>query len=61
MEKAGLDRSHEGNTSISPKLNAFLELEQMVEPVPELDCEKELREAREERNGERRVIKVVFA
>lgn len=50
-EKAGLDRSHESGPAVSPKLKAFWELEQMVRPVPELDYEKELAEARNEKYG----------
>lgn len=47
----GIDRPHESEAAISPKLNAFCELEQMVKPVPELDYEKELEEAREQKYG----------
>ena len=45
----GIDRPHESKTSVSPKLKAFLDLEQMVKPVPELDYEKELEEARDKK------------
>ncbi len=37
----------EDEATISPKLKAFLDLEKMVKPVPELDCKKELEEARD--------------
>lgn len=49
--KVGIDRSHESETNVSPKLKAFLDLEQMVKPVPELDYEKELEEARDKKYG----------
>lgn len=49
--RAGLDRPHESETAVSPKLKAFWELEQTVRPVPELDYEKELKEARNEKYG----------
>ena len=49
--KVGIDRPHESETSVSPKLKAFLDLEQMVKPVPELDYEKELEEARDKKYG----------
>lgn len=49
--KVGIDRPHESETNISPKLKAFLDLEQMVKPVPELDYEKELEEARDKKYG----------
>lgn len=49
--KVGIDRPHGGNTNISSKLKAFWDLEQMVKPVPELDYEKELEEARTEKYG----------
>ena len=49
--KVGIDRTHESETTVSPKLKAFLDLEQMVKPVPELDYEKELEEARDKKYG----------
>ena len=49
--KVGIDRPHESETNVSPKLKAFLDLEQMVKPVPELDYEKELEEARDKKYG----------
>lgn len=49
--KVGIDRPHESETNISPKLKAFLDLEQMVKPVPELDYEKELEEVRDKKYG----------
>lgn len=41
----------ENEATISPKLKVFLDLEKMVKPVPELDCKKELEEARDEKYG----------
>ena len=49
--KVGIDRPHESKASVSPKLKAFLDLEQMGKPVPELDYEKELEEARDKKYG----------
>lgn len=49
--KVGIDRLHESEATVSPKLKAFLDLEQMVKPVPELDYEKELEEARDKKYG----------
>ncbi len=49
--KVEFDRSLETDPSVSPKMKAFLELEEMVEPVPELDYEKELEDARNEKYG----------
>ena len=49
--KVGIDRPHESEATVSPKLKAFLDLEQMVKPVPELDYEKELEEARDKKYG----------
>ena len=38
--------------TVTPKMSAFLELEKMLVPVPqELDYDKELAEARDERYG----------
>ena len=51
MGKAGFNRPHESETSISPKMKAFMELESMVKPVPELNYRKELEEARDEKYG----------
>ncbi len=40
------------NQSVSPKMVAFLELEKMLVPIlPELDYDKELAEARNEKYG----------
>ena len=47
--EVGFDRPCESETSISPKMKAFMELESMVKPVPELDYKKELEEARNEK------------
>ncbi len=49
--KVGFDRSFETEPNVSPKMKAFLELEEMVKPVPELDYKKELEEARTEKYG----------
>ena len=49
--KVGIGRPHESEATVSPKLKAFLDLEQMVKPVPELDYEKELEEARDKKYG----------
>ena len=49
--KVGFDRPHESEASVSPKMKAFMELEGMVKPVPELDYKKELGEARDEKYG----------
>ena len=49
--KAGLDRPLENEGTVSPKLKAFWELEKMVKPVPELDYQKELEDARNEKYG----------
>ncbi len=49
--KVGFDRSLETEPNVSPKMKAFLELEEMVKPVPELDYKKELEEARAEKYG----------
>lgn len=41
-----------GEVNVSPKMKAFLELERMIVPVSqELDYDKELAEARDERYG----------
>lgn len=48
--KVGFDHPHESE-AVSPKLKAFFDLEQMVKPVPELDYEKELEEARDKKYG----------
>lgn len=50
IRKVGIDRPHESE-AVSPKLKAFLDLEQMVNPVPELDYEKESEEARTKKYG----------
>ena len=49
--KVGFDRPRESEASISPKMKAFMELESMVIPVPELDYKKELEAARDEKYG----------
>ena len=49
--KIGFDRPLENEASASPKMKAFMELESMVKPVPELDYRKELEEARDEKYG----------
>ena len=49
--EVGFDRPRESETNISPKMKAFMELESMVKPVPELDYKKELEEARNEKYG----------
>lgn len=49
--KVGFDRPRESEASVSPKMKAFMELESMVKPVPELDYKKELGEARDEKYG----------
>lgn len=42
----------ESNQPVTPKMAAFLELEKMLVPVsPELDYDKELAEARDEKYG----------
>lgn len=51
IEKVGIDHPEENKTTVSPKLKAFLEIEQMVKPVPELDYAKELEEARDKKYG----------
>ena len=51
IEKAGFDCALDSSVSLSPKLKAFGELEKMVRPVPELDYEQELAEARDEKYG----------
>lgn len=49
--KVGIDRPHESETTVSLKLKAFLDLEQMAKPVPELDYEKGLEDARDKKYG----------
>ena len=49
--KVGFDRPRENEASVSPKMKAFMELESMVKPVPELDYRKELEDARDEKYG----------
>ena len=49
--KIGFDRPLENAASASPKIKAFMELESMVKPVPELDYKKELEEARDKKYG----------
>ena len=49
--KGGVAPSLEGEESVSPKLRAFSDLEKMVRPLPELDYERELEEARDEKYG----------
>ena len=49
--KVGFDHFSESEISISPKMKAFMELESMVKPAPELDYEKELGAARDEKYG----------
>lgn len=50
-EKVGFDRIHESETIVPAKRKAFLELEEMVKPVPDLDYKKELEKARNEKYG----------
>lgn len=46
------DLIHEGEGVLTPKMKAFMELEEMLTPVSEeLDYDKELAEAREEKYG----------
>ena len=48
----GSDLRHEGNSVLTPKMKAFMELEEMLTPVlEELDYDKELAEARKEKYG----------
>lgn len=41
----------ESESGVSPKMKAFMELEKMVKPVPQLDYGKELEEARDAKYG----------
>ena len=48
----GTEKSLEDEVKVTPKMRAFLELEKMLVPVSqEIDYEKELAEARDERYG----------
>ena len=49
--KVGFDHPCENASSVSPKIKAFMELESMVKPVPDLDYIKELEDARDEKYG----------
>lgn len=49
--KIGFDRSLERESIVSPKMKAFMELEEMVKPIPEMDYKKELEDAREAKYG----------
>lgn len=51
IEKTGFDRPAKSEASVSPKMRAFLELEEMVKPMPEIDYQKELDKARDEKYG----------
>ena len=45
-------KSFDGSDTVTPKMKAFLELEQMLAPVQgELDYDQELAEARQEKYG----------
>ncbi len=49
---SGEKKSIEEESAITPKMKAFLELEKMLVPISEdLDYEKELAEARDEKYG----------
>lgn len=44
------EKNNKINTTVTPKMNAFLELEKMLVPIPqELDYDKELAQARNEK------------
>ena len=49
--KVEFDRPRESEANVSPKMKAFMELESMVKPVPELDYRKELEDSRDEKYG----------
>lgn len=49
--KAGFARPLEREPIVSPKMKAFMELEEMVKPIPQLDYKKELEDAREAKYG----------
>lgn len=51
IEKVGFERSFKSDASVSPKMKAFLELEEMVKPVSEMDYREELDKARDEKYG----------
>ena len=49
---SGAEQSVGGEKALTPKMKAFLELEKMLSPVSyELDYDKELAEARDEKYG----------
>lgn len=48
----GTETSLDDGVKVTPKMRAFLELEKMLVPIPqEIDYDKELAEARDERYG----------
>ncbi len=53
IDKAlGAERCSEGEGTVTPKMSAFLELEKMLVPASqELDYDKELAKARDEKYG----------
>lgn len=51
-ERAHMAEIIDDNAAVNCKMKAFLELEEMLVPLSqELDCEKELAKAREEKYG----------
>ena len=49
---SGIEQLSSDEVTVTPKMSAFLELEKMLNPVSqELDYDKELAEARDERYG----------